>query len=186
MSRPGRSILRRCTTRARACSWLRARSSAGARSSARRSCESAELRCLGTPKLSGRQLSPADRPGSTLVTKWPSVLSIARRPVQWSSGPMPQRRFLVASSLARLIRKEQGVAGRIVEGYFPPRPDRDHFVSLEPGHAYLVLAPVGGAGEAERTEVPRSQAEALMGVCTGEVGFKRTSMRLPDGRKAVL
>src|SRR3954451_8990209 len=137
-------------------------------------------------KLSGRQLSPADRPGSTLVTKWPSVLSIARRPVQWRSGPMPQRRFLVASSLARLIRKEQGVAGRIVEGYFPPRPDRDHFVSLEPGHAYLVLAPLGGAGEAERTEVPRSQAEALLAVCAGQVGFEGTIVPLRAGQQALL
>src|SRR3954449_11573792 len=186
MSRPCRSILRRCTIRARACSWCQARSSAGARSSARRFCEGAELRCLSTPKLSGRRLSSADRPGSTLVTKWPSVLSIARRPVQWSSGPMSQRRFLVASSLARLIRKEQGVAGRLVEGYFPPRPDRDHFVSLEPGHAYLVLAPLGGAGEAERTEVPRSQAEALLAVCAGQVGFEGTIVPLRDGQQALL
>src|SRR5215208_1397466 len=99
---------------------------------------------------------------------------------------MPQRRFLVASSLARLIRKEQGVAGRIVEGYFPPRPDRDHFVSLEPGHAYLVLAPLGGAGEEERTEVPRSQAEALLAVCAGKVGFECTIVPLRDGRQALL
>ena len=56
---------------------------------------------------------------------------------------MVQRRFLIASSLARLIRKEGGVAGRIVEGYLPARPDRDHFVSLEPGHAYLVLGQPG-------------------------------------------
>src|SRR4051812_40497499 len=138
------------------------------------------------PKRSGRQLSPVDRPGSTLVTKWPSVLSIACRTVQWSSGPMPQRRFLVASSLARLIRKEQGVAGRIVEGYFPPRPDRDHFVSLEPDHVYLVLAPVGGAEEAERTEVPRSQAEALLAVCAGQVGFEGTIVPLRAGQQALL
>ena len=79
---------------------------------------------------------------------------------------MAQRRFLVASSLARLIRKEQGMAGRIVEGYFPARPDRDHFVSIEPGHSYLVLAPAReGAGEEERTEVPHSRAEALLAVC---------------------
>src|SRR3954467_10124442 len=32
-----------------------------------------------TPKLSGRRLSSADLPGSTLVTKWPRVLSMARR-----------------------------------------------------------------------------------------------------------
>ena len=99
---------------------------------------------------------------------------------------MPQRRFLIASSLARLIRKEQGVTDRIVEGYFPPRPDRDHFVSLEPDHAYLVLAPLGGAGEAERTEVPRSQAEALLAVCAGKVGFEGTIVPLRDGRQAPL
>src|SRR5215203_3467214 len=99
---------------------------------------------------------------------------------------MPQRRFLVASSLARLIRKERGMAGRIVEGYFPARPDRDHFVSIEPGHAYLVLAPVGGAGEGERTEVPRSQAEALLAVCAGKVGIECTIVRLRGGRQALL
>jgi len=81
---------------------------------------------------------------------------------------MAQRRFLIASSLARLIRKDCGMAGRIVEGYFPPRPDRDHFVSIEPGHAYLVLAPAReGAGDEERTEVPRSQAEALLSIWAG-------------------
>src|SRR5919206_1084258 len=100
---------------------------------------------------------------------------------------MAQRRFLVASSLARLIRKDCGMAGRIVEGYFPARPDRDHFVSLEPGHAYLVLAPAReGAGDEERTEVPRSQAEALLAVCAGKVGFEVTSVQLPGGRHVLL
>ena len=100
---------------------------------------------------------------------------------------MVQRRFLVASSLARLIRREGGVAGRVVEGYFPARPDRDHFVSLEPGHSYLVLAPAGeGAGDEERTEVPRSQAEALLAVCAGKVGFECTIVRLRDGKQALL
>src|SRR4051794_16251552 len=100
---------------------------------------------------------------------------------------MAQRRFLVASFLARLIRKEGGVAGRVVEGYFPARPDRDHFVSLEPGHSYLVLAPAKeGAGEEERTEVPRSQAEALLAVCAGKVGFECTIVRLRDGKQALL
>src|SRR3954465_4369505 len=99
---------------------------------------------------------------------------------------MVQRRFLVASSFARLIRKEGGMAGRIVEGYFPARPDRDHFVSIEPDHSYLVLAPVGGAGEEERTEVPRSQAEALLAVCAGKVGFECTIVRLRGGKQALL
>src|SRR3954453_23292405 len=106
--------------------------------------------------------------------------------VQWSSVPMVQRRFLIASSFARLIRKEGGMDGRIVEGYFPARPDRDHFVSIEPGHAYLVLAPVGGVGQEERTEVPRSQAEALLAVCAGKVGFECTILPLRDGKQALL
>src|SRR3954468_6179873 len=100
---------------------------------------------------------------------------------------MAQRRFLVASSLARLIRTECGLVGRIVEGYYPARPGRDHFVSVEPGHSYLVLAPAKeGAGEEERTEVPRSQAEALLAVCAGKVGFECTIVRLPGGTQALL
>src|SRR3954463_4098523 len=104
-----------------------------------------------------------------------------------SSVHMAQRRFLIASSLARLIRKDCGMAGRIGEGYFPPRPDRDHFVSIEPGHAYLVLAPAReGAGDEERTEVPRSQAEALLSVSAGKVGFECTIARLQGGKQALL
>src|SRR3954464_15225149 len=104
-----------------------------------------------------------------------------------SSVRMAQRRFLLASSLARLIRKDCGMAGRIVEGYLPARPDRDHFVSIEPGHAHLVLGPAGeGAGEEERTEVPRSQAEALLAVCAGKVGFECTIVPLRDGKQALL
>jgi CYTH domain-containing protein len=100
---------------------------------------------------------------------------------------MPQRRFLIASALARLIRKEQGVVGRIVEGYFPARPDRDHFVSIEPGRCYLVLAPTKeGSGAEERTDVPRSQAEALMAVCAGKVGFECTIVGLRGGKPALL
>src|SRR3954451_23962340 len=85
-------------------------------------------------------------------------------------SPMPQRRFLIAPSLARLIRKERGVVGQVVEGYFPAHPDRDHFVSIEPGHSFLVLAAPerDGSKEEERTEVPRSQAEALLAVCAGK------------------
>ena len=79
------------------------------------------------------------------------------------------------------------MVGRIVEGYFPARPDQEHFISIEPGHAYLVLAPAkDGAGEEERTEVPRSQAEALLAVCAGKVGFECTLVRLRDSKQALL
>ncbi len=77
--------------------------------------------------------------------------------------------------------------GRVVEGYFPARLDRDHFVSIEPGHCYLVLAAGReGARDEERTEVPCSQADALMAVCAGKVGFECTILRLRGGKEALL
>ena len=48
---------------------------------------------------------------------------------------MPQRCFLMATSLARLIRKEQGVAGQVIEGYFPAHPHRDRIGSSVYLHA---------------------------------------------------
>src|SRR5215218_1592116 len=100
---------------------------------------------------------------------------------------MSQRRFLISASLARLIRKEQGVAGHVIEGYFPVRPDRDQFVSLEPGHCFLVLTTTKeGAKAEERTELPRSQAEGLLAVCAGQVGFACTIVRLRGGKQALL
>ena len=100
---------------------------------------------------------------------------------------MPQRRFLIATSLARLIRKEQGVAGHVIEGYFPAHPRRDQFVSLEPNHCYLVLTSTREGAEAEeRTELPRSQAKALLAVCAGEVTFECTIVRLRGGKQALL
>src|SRR5215212_11506663 len=100
---------------------------------------------------------------------------------------MPQRRFLIASSFARLIRREQDMVGRIVEGFFPARPDWDHFLSIEPGHCFLVLAPTSEtAGVEERTEIPRAQADALLPVCAGKVGFECTIVRLRGGKEAVL
>lgn len=96
------------------------------------------------------------------------------------------RRFLVARSLARLVRKERGTAGRAVEGYFAAQADRTHFVSIEPGHCHLVLAtrsPQGGAEE--RTEVPRAQAEALLDVCAGKIAYDRSAVQV-GGREAFL
>ena len=78
--------------------------------------------------------------------------------------------------------------GRIVEGHFPGQYGRTHFVSFEPGHAYLVLtspdAP-GGTAE-ERTEVPRAHAEALLDVCSGRIGFERTKVQLRPRCEVVL
>ena len=99
---------------------------------------------------------------------------------------MSQRQFLVASSLARLIRTAQGRAGRIVEGHFPAYTRRTHFVSIGPERCFLVLGPRDEHGIEERTEVPRSQAEALLTVCEGKVGFECTPVRLRGEKEAIL
>jgi CYTH domain-containing protein len=99
-----------------------------------------------------------------------------------------ERRFLLAPSLARLVRREHSSSERIAEGYFPPRPDRTHLVRVETAECRLVLISAGSDGvEAENeTELPRSQAEALMEVCAGTVGFVRTPVPLESGDEAYL
>jgi len=81
------------------------------------------------------------------------------------------RRFLLASSLARLIEKERG-GHRVTEGYFPTRSERSSSVQVTNSSGSLVLITVGrGAVVEERTEVPRSQAEALIDVTAGQVEY---------------
>jgi CYTH domain-containing protein len=88
------------------------------------------------------------------------------------------RRFLIASSLTRLIRKERG-SERVTEGHFPPQSERQSHVRLEKGQSYLVLTSLGDASAGEDwTDVPRSHAEALLEVCPGTVIFERSRLRL--------
>jgi CYTH domain-containing protein len=95
------------------------------------------------------------------------------------------RRFLIAPSLARLVRKERG-ATRIVEGYFPAQSGRSSHVLVDGNQCHLVLATTGpeGAPMEERTEVPRGHAEALLDVCAGKAVFDRARLALPGGREA--
>jgi len=100
---------------------------------------------------------------------------------------MLQRRFLIASSLARVIRKQRGMVGQVVEGYFPAHPDRDLFVSLEPDVCYLVLTPTReDARPEQRTPIPQAQAEALLALCADQVTFACTILRLRGGPEALL
>lgn len=81
------------------------------------------------------------------------------------------RRYLVASSLARLIRKERG-GNRVTEGHFPNQADRSSYVVVEGEKGSLVLINTGqGALIEERTEVPRTHAEALLDVTPGKVDY---------------
>jgi CYTH domain-containing protein len=89
------------------------------------------------------------------------------------------RRFLIASSLTRLIRKERG-SERVTEGHFAPQAERQAQVRIEKGQAYLVLTSLDGdvPTAEDWTDVPRSHAEALLEVCPGTVVFERSRVRL--------
>ena len=88
------------------------------------------------------------------------------------------RRFLVAPSLVRLLRKERGGA-RITEGYFAPQAGRTSFVRLQGNNCFLVLVTgAEGATSEERTEVPRAHGDALLDVCAGKAIYERTAVAL--------
>ena len=87
------------------------------------------------------------------------------------------RRFLIASSLTRLIRKERG-SDRILEGYFAPQSERQSHVRIEKGQSYLVLTSLDGSVGENWTDVPRSHAEALLEVSPGTVTFERSRLRM--------
>jgi len=86
------------------------------------------------------------------------------------------RRYLIASSLARLIRKERG-GNRVTEGHFPNQSDRSSYVIVEGDKGSLVLiTTTSGAPIEERTDVPRAHAEALLDVTSGKVDFVRSHL----------
>lgn len=86
------------------------------------------------------------------------------------------RRYLIASSLARLIRKERG-GNRVTEGHFPNQADRNSFVIVEGDKGSLVLVHAGANGPVEeRTEVPRAHAEALLDVTPGKLDYLLTHL----------
>jgi len=100
----------------------------------------------------------------------------------------PFRRFLLARSLGRLIQKERGAGTRAVQGYFSSDPERVHYVSIDADHCHLVLSASATDAEhpEERTEVPRSHAEALLDVCAGKVAFDRIRLQIGGGRDVLL
>lgn len=89
------------------------------------------------------------------------------------------RRFLIAPSLVRLIRKERGGA-RITEGYFAPQAGRTSFVRIDGQDCHLVLVTTDSEGRSteERTEVPRAHGDALLDVCSGKAAYERTLVPL--------
>jgi hypothetical protein len=88
-----------------------------------------------------------------------------------------QRLFIIAPSVARLIRKERG-GERVVEGYFPDQPHRRTYVQIEEGRASLILEVGGEEAPEERADLPRTHAEALLAVSQGQVEYQRTRLVL--------
>jgi CYTH domain-containing protein len=90
---------------------------------------------------------------------------------------MPTRRFLVAPSLAHLIRKERS-GERIIEGYFPDHLERSMHVHLSGGKGNLVLVTrdPGAAPVEERTEIPHTHAAALLDFAAGKLGYVRSKL----------
>ncbi len=99
-----------------------------------------------------------------------------------------ERRFLVASSLARLIQRESVATTRICEGHFAPQGGRRQLVRVERERAVLVLVnrEEGAAATEEQAEVPHSHAEALIDVAAGAIAFDRMPMRIGHDVEAVL
>src|SRR5215207_8831383 len=88
---------------------------------------------------------------------------------------MVVRRFLLASSSARLVSRERGSTSSS-EGYFAGEHGRNSYVVIDGERCHLVLvseAPGSPALE-DRTEVPRRHAEALLNVCAGRVTLERS------------
>ncbi|MCJ2054418.1 hypothetical protein [Methylobacterium sp. J-070] len=87
------------------------------------------------------------------------------------------RRFLVAPSLVRLIRKERGGA-RITEGHFAPQGGRASYVRVDGQVCQLVLVNKGpdGIPVEERTDVPRAHGDALLDVCPGKAAYDRSTL----------
>ncbi len=99
-----------------------------------------------------------------------------------------QRHFLIAPSLARLIQRDRGTTGRIVEGHFPFRPDRRQVVRVEQGRSLLILLTQdeGGQFTEEQVDVPPPHAEALLDVAAGIIAFDRTTLSLGGDIDALL
>jgi CYTH domain-containing protein len=97
------------------------------------------------------------------------------------------RRFLLASSLARLIARDRGSTS-ITEGYFAGQQGRVSYVALDPERAGLVLTsePTGSAPVEERTEIPRAHAEALLDVCAGRLTLERSTLPIDGGAEVLI
>ncbi len=87
-----------------------------------------------------------------------------------------QRLFIIAPSVARLIRKERE-GERVIEGYFPDHAHRRTFVQITETGSSLILEAGDGTSE-ERADLPLAHAQALHAVSQGQVEYVRTRLSI--------
>jgi hypothetical protein len=87
-----------------------------------------------------------------------------------------QRLYIIAPSVARLIRKERE-GERVIEGYFPDHAHRRTFVQITETGSSLILEAGDGTSE-ERADLPLAHAQALLAVSQGRVEYVRTKLSI--------
>jgi CYTH domain-containing protein len=96
-----------------------------------------------------------------------------------------QRLFVIAPSVARLIRKERG-GERVLAGYFPDQAQHSTYVQIEESRSSLTLE-VGADGRSEeRADIPPAHAQALLAVSQGQVEYLRTRLSIGSHEIQVL
>jgi len=97
------------------------------------------------------------------------------------------RRFLMASSLARLVSRERG-SRSIIEGYFAAQQGRVSYVLQDGERSQLVLGsePTGSTLIEERTDIPPAHAEALLAVCAGRLTLERSTLGIDGGAEVLI
>lgn len=87
-----------------------------------------------------------------------------------------QRLYIIAPSVARLIRKERE-GERVIEGYFPDQPHSSTFVQITETGSSLILEAGDGTSE-ERADLPLAHAQTLLAVSQGQVEYVRTGLSI--------
>src|SRR5215207_8389498 len=128
-----------------------------------------------------RPKDAAFRFDSEATHAWVDLKSSARVTAQYAAPQVKvskmkiERFFRVAPSIVRMILKEHLTATYVVEGYLRSTPERTQLVRLEPNGCHLLLQRLGDQKRTEeRTKLPTDQAEALLDVSGGRVGYRRT------------
>src|SRR4051812_2221577 len=93
------------------------------------------------------------------------------------------RRFLVSPCIARLMARERGFDRQIVEGYLSSQPGKDQLIRLEADQAHFVLSGQDPAGDLVEkiAPLPREHAEALFGLCIGQISYDRLHLPPQSG-----